>query len=57
MMHFLEKASNQNNLIGVCMGEQGIISRVLGLRAGSAFTFAAATVGERRLRGRSPHAR
>ncbi len=46
MMHFLEKASNQNNLVGVCMGEQGIISRVLGLRAGSAFTFAAATVGE-----------
>ncbi len=46
MMHFLEKASNQNNLVGVCMGEQGIISRVLGLRAGSAFTFAAATLGE-----------
>ncbi len=28
------------------MGEAGVISRVLGLRAGSAFTFAAATVGE-----------
>jgi 3-dehydroquinate dehydratase/shikimate dehydrogenase len=28
------------------MGEPGIISRVLGLRAGSAFTFAAATAGE-----------
>jgi 3-dehydroquinate dehydratase/shikimate dehydrogenase len=28
------------------MGESGIISRVLGLRAGSAFTFAAANVGE-----------
>ena len=28
------------------MGEPGIISRVLGLRAGSAFTFAAATQGE-----------
>jgi 3-dehydroquinate dehydratase/shikimate dehydrogenase len=28
------------------MGDAGIISRVLGLRAGSAFTFAAASVGE-----------
>ena len=28
------------------MGDAGIISRVLGLRAGSAFTFAAATPGE-----------
>ena len=28
------------------MGEQGIISRVLGLRAGSVFTFAAAHAGE-----------
>ena len=28
------------------MGDAGIISRVLGLRAGSAFTFAAANVGE-----------
>jgi 3-dehydroquinate dehydratase/shikimate dehydrogenase len=28
------------------MGEAGIISRVLGLRAGSAFTFAAASVGD-----------
>ena len=28
-------------LVGLCMGEQGIISRVLGVRAGSVFTFAA----------------
>jgi 3-dehydroquinate dehydratase / shikimate dehydrogenase len=27
--------------VGLCMGEQGIISRVLGVRAGSAFTFGA----------------
>jgi 3-dehydroquinate dehydratase / shikimate dehydrogenase len=41
MMRFLEKESDQHSLVGLCMGEQGIISRVLGVRAGSAFTFAA----------------
>ncbi len=46
MMKFLEKASHDHSVVGLCMGEQGIISRVLALRAGSAFTFAAATVGE-----------
>jgi 3-dehydroquinate dehydratase/shikimate dehydrogenase len=48
MMRFLEKVEDSHNssVIGICMGESGIISRVLGLRAGSAFTFAAATVGE-----------
>ncbi|HVP42522.1 MAG TPA: shikimate dehydrogenase [Terriglobales bacterium] len=46
LMKFLEEKSHQRSVIGVCMGEQGIISRVLGVRAGSAFTFAAATPGE-----------
>src|SRR5213075_1699423 len=46
MMKFLEQKSDERYLIGVCMGEQGIISRVLGVRAGSAFTFAAASPGE-----------
>lgn len=46
MMKFLEKNSDRHSLIGVCMGEQGIISRILSLRAGSQFTFAAATPGE-----------
>jgi 3-dehydroquinate dehydratase / shikimate dehydrogenase len=41
MMKFLEKESDWHSLIGLCMGEQGIISRILGVRAGSAFTFAA----------------
>jgi len=41
MMKFLEKNSDRHSLIGLCMGEQGIISRVLGVRAGSVFTFAA----------------
>src|SRR6201987_4744988 len=46
MMKFLEKESDRHSLVGVCMGEQGIISRVLGVRAGSAFTFAAVSEGE-----------
>jgi 3-dehydroquinate dehydratase / shikimate dehydrogenase len=41
MMKFLEKQSDKASLIGLCMGEQGIISRLLGVRAGSVFTFAA----------------
>ncbi len=46
MMKFLEHKSHTHTLIGLCMGEQGVISRVLGLRAGSTFTFAAAVPGE-----------
>jgi len=46
MMKFLEAHSAQYEMVGLCMGEQGIISRVLGVRAGSIFIFAAATRGE-----------
>src|SRR5499427_1176634 len=46
MMKFLEKYSHAHSLVGVCMGEQGIISRLLAVRAGSQFTFAAASPGE-----------
>jgi 3-dehydroquinate dehydratase/shikimate dehydrogenase len=46
MMKFLEQQSDRFSIVGLCMGEQGIISRVLGLRAGSAFTFASAGPGE-----------
>ncbi len=46
MMKFLEANSAKHEMVGVCMGEQGIISRVLGVRAGSVFTFGAATKGE-----------
>src|SRR4051812_39081269 len=41
MMKFLESHQDAHSLVGLCMGDQGIISRVLGVRAGSAFTFAA----------------
>jgi len=47
MMKFLEKRSDKHSLIGLCMGEQGIISRVLGVRAGSVFTFGAASPDEK----------
>lgn len=46
MMKFLQAHSAQFEMVGLCMGEQGIISRVLAVRAGSIFTFAAATRGE-----------
>jgi len=47
MMKLLEKRSDKHSLIGLCMGEQGIISRVLGVRAGSVFTFAAVSPDEK----------
>lgn len=46
MMKFLEKKSQKHSVVGLCMGEQGVISRVLGVRAGSVFTFAATNPGE-----------
>jgi len=46
LIRFLERMNDHTNLISICMGDAGIISRVLGVRAGSAFTFAAATPGE-----------
>ena len=46
MIKFLAREGDRHSLVSMCMGEQGIISRVLGLRAGSVFTFAAASAGE-----------
>ncbi len=46
MLRFLERARDKANLIGICMGEQGVISRILGPRSGSTFTFASAVTGE-----------
>jgi 3-dehydroquinate dehydratase/shikimate dehydrogenase len=48
LMKFLERMQDHqgSSVVGICMGDAGIISRVLGLRAGSAFTFAAANLGE-----------
>ena len=46
MIKFLARQGDRHSLVGMCMGEQGIISRVLGVRAGSVFTFASAVAGE-----------
>jgi 3-dehydroquinate dehydratase / shikimate dehydrogenase len=46
MIQFLSRHADNHSLVGVCMGEQGVISRVLGVRAGSIFTFGAASAGE-----------
>src|SRR5271169_5494736 len=54
MMKFLEANSGKHEMVGLCMGEQGIISRVLGVRAGSIFTFGAAKSGEETAPGQVP---
>src|SRR3981081_144860 len=54
MIKFLAKESDKHSLIGICMGEQGIISRVLGVRAGSVFTFAAISPDEKTAAGQVP---
>ena len=57
LMRFIERMEDHSNIIGICMGDAGIISRVLGVRAGSAFTFAAATGAKRPAPARSQRAR
>jgi len=46
MIKFLAREGDKDSLVGMCMGEQGLISRVLAVRAGSVFTFASAGAGE-----------
>ena len=46
LIRFLERMSDVSPIVGISMGDAGVISRVLGVRAGSAFTFAAASQGE-----------
>ena len=53
MMKFLEKFGDRHSLVGLCMGEQGIISRLLGARAGSVFTFAAVSPDEKTAPGQT----
>ncbi|MGA9529219.1 MAG: shikimate dehydrogenase [Terriglobales bacterium] len=47
MMKFLQAQSDKYALVGLCMGEQGIASRVLSVRAGSAFTFGAVSAQQK----------
>lgn len=46
LIKFLAREGDRHSLVSMCMGEQGIISRVLGVRAGSVFTFASAGAGQ-----------
>ena len=47
LMRFLERVEDESNssVVGICMGEPGIISRVLGLRGRAGGTIAAPTGG------------
>ena len=46
MLKFLERHADRVPLVGLCMGEQGLISRILALRSGAAFTFASSGNGD-----------
>ncbi len=43
VLNLIADRSRSSEVVGICMGEEGLASRVLGLRAGAAFTFAAAS--------------
>jgi 3-dehydroquinate dehydratase / shikimate dehydrogenase len=45
VLRLIEDRSLASNVIGIAMGEEGILSRVLGPRAGAAFTFASLVDG------------
>ncbi len=45
LIQLLEHVGTEAEVVGLCMGNAGVLSRVLGVRAGGAFTFAAAAVG------------
>lgn len=45
LLQWIKSRSGEAQLVAIAMGETGIISRVLSLRAGSAFTFASAPDG------------
>jgi 3-dehydroquinate dehydratase/shikimate dehydrogenase len=46
MTRFLEQHSSEYSMVGMCMGEQGMLSRILGIRAGAAFTFGSVEHGK-----------
>jgi len=45
VLRLIENRSLSSRVVGIAMGEEGILSRVLGPRAGAAFTFASLTDG------------
>ena len=46
VLKLIEDRSLSSHVVGIAMGEEGLVSRVLGPRAGAAFTFAAFAEGE-----------
>ena len=46
MTRFLEEHCQEYPMVGMCMGEQGMLSRILGIRAGGAFTFGSEGAGK-----------
>jgi 3-dehydroquinate dehydratase/shikimate dehydrogenase len=46
VLKLIEERSLSSRIVGIAMGEEGLVSRVLGLRAGAAFTFAAFSDGK-----------
>lgn len=45
VLKLIEDRSQASHVVGIAMGEEGLLSRVLGLRAGAAFTFASVEDG------------
>ncbi len=45
VLRLIEERSLSSEVVGIAMGEEGLVSRVLGLRAGAAFTFASLSEG------------
>ncbi len=46
VLKLIEARSLSSHVVGIAMGEEGLLSRVLGPRAGAAFTFASSDDGE-----------
>ncbi len=46
VLKLIEDRSLSSHVVGIAMGEEGLLSRVLGPRAGAAFTFASSEDGE-----------
>jgi 3-dehydroquinate dehydratase / shikimate dehydrogenase len=54
VLKMIEDQSLNAQVIGIAMGEEGLISRILSPRAGAAFTFASATDGAETAAGQVP---
>src|ERR1700733_5272734 len=54
VLRMVEDQSVESQVIGIAMGEEGLISRTLSPRAGAAFTFASATDGAETAAGQVP---